>query len=73
MSKKDWMGFAAFMTVVVLLFGFAWFLGTSHNNSVRREQQFAGACKVLNGEVHGDLCIKDDKVVLDRSEFDKEK
>jgi hypothetical protein len=34
-----------------------------------REDMFAGACIALEAKAEGDVCVKDDNVVLTREEF----
>lgn len=72
MSAKEWASTLAVSIVMVLaFFVVVWWVSTADREDTRKAE-FAGACKVLEGSVHGDLCIKDDTVVLDREEFDSE-
>lgn len=36
----------------------------------RRDAYFAGMCAQLEGEVEGDLCVRDNQVVMRRSQVD---
>lgn len=73
MKRNEWtVGIIFAVIAVALLVGALW-ISSVEQSKRNRAAEFAGACKVLNGEVHDDLCIKGDAVVLDRAEFDKEK
>lgn len=59
---------------VVALIGVAFIVWISLGVEHRRELNygFQGACTVLHGEVHDDLCVKDGEVVLTKADYKKE-
>ena len=57
------------VAVVAGITGYA-FLVVSIHDKADRDERFAGACQIMGGNVHDDVCIKDGEVVLKRNEIE---
>ena len=69
-SVVSWIAFWIFLMALVI--GVSFVKSKIDENSTR-DERFEGACTVLNGHVYGDVCIKDNQVILWKKDFEKGK